>query len=344
MHAPTGPTCALDESAGLRALLLGAHEGLRTFLKDTMRNYGLGSRDMAKAGQFAANNAASRGEMSYASAATIGDRWAVFASWSKDRGDRYMEYVDRSDVIAYGRELADKVNAGEISASYAQNLISAVNTVMSLATHGQWQSVSPTKECGIDLRSSARDDAPGALDREVYGRALEAVRDTLGDRAAAVVELARELGLRSKEASLINARAALQEARETGSVTISAGTKGGREREVHVSERGLAALERAAEAQGADRSMIPADQSWREWRDGTLRDARGIVQEHTGGGLHDLRAAWACERYHDLTGYAAPVVDPDNRADRDADREARLEIAQELGHGRLDVTAEYLGR
>src|SRR5690606_41549779 len=48
---------------------------------------------------------------------------------------------------------------------------------------------------------------------------------------------------------------------------------------------------------------------------------RSIVQAYTGGGLHDLRAAYACERYESLTGYAAPVV----AGERLADRELRSE-------------------
>lgn len=307
------------------------------------RNYGLGSRDMAKAASFACKAAAARGEMSFSTAATVADRFSVFAEWSIANGDKYMEYVSREDVIAYGRELATQVERGEMSAAYAQNLVSAVNTVMSLATGGAWESVSPTRECEIEQRSTTRDGAPGGLDREAYAVAVDAVRADVGERAAAVVELCRELGLRSKEASLLNAREALQEALSRGSVTISEGTKGGRTREVDISSpRALEALERASSIQGKDRSLVPADQSWKEWREDTLRDAREIVQEHTGGGLHDLRAAWACERFEELTCHAAPVAG--GYLDREADREAMRELAAELGHGRVDILSEYIGR
>ena len=109
-----------------------------------------------------------------------------------------------------------------------------------------------------------REDAPGALERTAYSRALDAVRAEVGERAAAVVELARELGLRSKEASLIDARAALAEAQQRGAITVDAGTKGGREREVPItSETQVQALERAAQAQGGDRSMVPEGRAGR---------------------------------------------------------------------------------
>ena len=158
-----------------------------------------------------------------------------------------------------------------------------------------------------------------------------------------MVELCRELGLRSKEASLIDARAALAEAKERGAVTVDAGTKGGREREVPItSPAQVQALERAAEAQGGDRSMVPEEQSWAAWREGDLREARDLVQAATGGGLHDLRAAYACQRYQELTGHAAPCAGGEI-LDRDRDAAARMAVAEELGHGRAEVTSEYVG-
>ena len=307
------------------------------------RNFGLGQLDMAKAGQVALENSAREGAVSFSTAATNGDRWQSFADWAKEEGVKKMENVTAELVKEYGKELAEKVNSGEMAAATAQNYVSAINSVMAIATQGDWKSVSPTKDCSISERSHVRQDAPGALDRTAYSRALDAVRAEVGERAAAVVELARELGLRSKEASLLDARGALAEAREHGAVTVDAGTKGGREREVPItSPAQVEALQRAAAAQGGDRSMVPEGQSWAAWREGELRDAREVVQEHTGGGLHDLRAAYACERYEALTGHAAPCAGGEI-SDRDRDASARLAVAEELGHGRADVTAEYLG-
>ena len=307
------------------------------------RNFGLGSRDMGTAGQYALNNAAQSGGVSFSTAATNGDRWQSFANWAKEEGVKKMENVTAELVKEYGKELAEKVNSGEMAAATAQNYVSAINSVMAIATQGDWKSVSPTKDCSISERSHVRQDAPGALDRTAYSRALDSVRAEVGERAGAVVELCRELGLRSKEASLIDARAALDEAKERGAITVDAGTKGGREREVPItSPAQVEALQRAATAQGADRSMIPADQSWSQWREGELREARELVQAATGGGLHDLRAAYACERYESLAGHAAPCTGAAIQ-DKDRDAAARMAVAEELGHGRIDVVSEYLG-
>ncbi|EER61936.1 conserved hypothetical protein [Acidovorax delafieldii 2AN] len=307
------------------------------------RNFGLGSRDMGIAGKFALNDAVKNRSVSFSTAGTNHHRWHSFTIWAKANGVKKMEDVTRELVKKYGRELAQKVNTRDLSAATAQVYISAVNSVMSIATQRKWQSVSPTKDCNIPQRCAVRQDAPGALDRAACASAVEAVRVKLGDRVAAVVELARELGLRSKEASLLDARAALTQAREKESVTITSGTKGGRRREVPIaSQEQVQALQRAAQAQGRDRSMIPIDQSWQKWRSKELREARDLVRQHTTGGLHDLRSAYACQRYQEKTGHAAPAASG-VIADKSKDLDARKEISKELGHNRVEVVAEYIG-
>lgn len=307
------------------------------------RNFGLGQRDMAKAGQTALQNSVREGAVSFSTAATNGERWNSFTAWAKENDVKKMENVSPELVQKYGQELAAQVKAGDLAAATAQNYVSAVNSVMTIATKGEWQSVSPTKDCGIEQRSAVRQDAPGALDREGYSRAVDAVRAEVGERAAAVVVLCRELGLRSKEASLLNARAALAEAQERGAVTVTEGSKGGREREVPItSPEQVQALERAAQAQGDARAVMPPGENWQSWREGQLRDARELVRAATGGGLHDLRASYACERYEALTGHAAPCTGAAIQ-DKDRDAAARLAVAEELGHGRAEVAAEYIG-
>lgn len=302
------------------------------------RNYGLGTRDMASAGTLAMNAQRERGNVSYSTAATVSDRWASFVSYAKAEGVGRMERITGELVRAYGQVLAEQVRAGERSPATAQNLVSAVNTVMRSVT--DWQSVSPVRDCGIEQRCAIRDGAPATLDRAMYEQARESVRDAVGERAAAIVDLCRELGLRSKEASLLNAVAAVREVQARGVVTISEGTKGGREREFSITDlRQIEALRAAAVVQGHDRSMIPKDQSWAQWREGDLRAAREVLRDATGDNLRDLRSAYACDRYEAISGHAAPCAGGVSTGDR----ETREQIAQELGHGRIDVVAEYVG-
>ena len=58
-----------------------------------------------------------------------------------------------------------------------------------------------------------------------------------------------------------------------------------------------------------------------------------------------MRAAYACRRYQQLTGYPAPVITENGKrtAPKDTDTQARLIISKEMGHHRIDVIASYIG-
>ena len=307
------------------------------------RNFGIGSRSMSYAGRLVLDAQAARRLLSFSSVKVYHMRWSLFCDWSAQFGVKRMEDVSWGIVQLYGCEQAVLVDLDEMEPSYAQNLVSAVNSVMSFAIGGGWLSVSPTKDCDIQKRSAVRRSPPGALNWELYIQATIAVANQAGLRELGVVELGRLFGLRPKEASLIDAKKAWREAQSRGYVTIREGTKGGREREVPISSDGqLEALARAAAAQGNDYSMIPVELSWKSWVAGPLRKTRDLVKEATGGGLHDLRAAYACERYAAITGHPAPCAGG-RIQDRATDLAARLAIANELGHARVDVVAEYVG-
>jgi hypothetical protein len=303
-------------------------------------NFGLQTRDLSKAGSFAMSREVANGSASFSTAATVGERFNQFSEYAKNEGLRRLEEVSRELVTSYGQGLADQVAQGALSAAYAQNLVSAVNTVMSAASRGQWQSVSPTKECGITQRSNVRTTPATSIDRH----RVEAAQAAMTERGQAIVGLARDFGLRSKEASLINAHSALKEAQNTGKVTVIYGTKGGKAREVPIThEIQIESLSRAVEIQGQDRSLVPENRTWARFRNGELRNTRETLKEHGIRGIHDLRAAYASERYQALTGERTPLEG--GQASKADDLAARKILAVELGHGRerVDVIASYIG-
>lgn len=300
------------------------------------RNFGIGSRDLRRAGEMALRKAQQDKAIAFATEQRYNVAWTQFSAWAKAQGIKHMERITREQVIAYGKELAAKVEAQQMSRATAQGEVSAVNRVLQLAG-GKWQSVSPTKDCGIPDRVRIREDAPAMLDRQEYETHLGSLQGAHSERAIAVCELARELGLRSKEASLLNAHKALSEAKEKQTITVAAGTKGGLARTLHVSSKQMAVLERAAAAQGNARAVMPPDQNWKQWQAGGLRDVREAM-----GGLHELRAAYACERYAEKVGHSAPCTGQ-VIIDKTQDKQVRAALALELGHYRIDVVAEYVG-
>lgn len=305
------------------------------------RNFGIGTRDLASAGRLFLHQSVQQKALSFSSVDALSDRWAQFAAYAKEQGIGRMERITPELVQSYGRELAEKVQSKQISASYAQNLVSSVNTVMHL-TPKQWESVSPTRECGIAERSLVR-DTPVLTEREPLSVALQALRENGNYRGAAVAELAREFGLRSKEAALLNAHSALKEAQSKGFISVLNGTKGGRHREVPItSEKQLEVLKNASKAQEDARAVMPSDKNWAQYRN-ELQHVREVLKENGFAGLHDLRSAYAASRYEQLTGQSAPINNDGVIVDRAMDLTARDTITKELGHGRIDVVAAYIG-
>lgn len=305
-------------------------------------NYGLKTRDLAKAGKFALNAAARDGNTSYSTAATVSDRWQIFATHAKEEGLKRLEQITPQALAAWGQTLAERVSEGDLSPAYAQNLVSAVNSVMNHATQGQWQSVSPTKDCGIEKRCAVRSAAPQGIERSDLHQAVETLRNAEQQRGGAVLLLARELGLRAKEASLLDARSALREAQQRGVIRVTHGTKGGRPREIPITRHAQReALRVASGAQGTAKSLVPTQQTWAQWEACGLRNAREVLQHHGIARIHELRAAYAWQRYQEITGQ--PPRLGGGLVSKAEDRAARLIIAQELGHSRVNVTVSYLG-
>ena len=88
---------------------------------------------------------------------------------------------------------------------------------------------------------------------------------------------------------------------------------------------------------------MPPDTSYKQWRTHRYNQWHAMTKQSPINGFHDMRAAYACERYQAITGYPAPVIAGKRQADKALDKKARTILAQELGHNRTDVVAAYIG-
>lgn len=310
----------------------------------SIRNFGYG-KSMSYAGKQALTDRFGGGHFN--SVAAHSSRFAQFANYLKSEGIRDAKDIGQSTVEAYGQQLADKVAAGEMSVAYAQNLLSSVNVTLSALRGDETINVSPASLVGE--RSHVRTAAPGGINRADVQTASASMREAGLARAAAVSGLAREFGIREKEAILGNLERWQQEAQRYGAINITEGTKGGRGHEVDrwvtVTSTGMDALKYAlAVSPAGSNNLLARDETYIGFVHGELNAAREHLKEAGIATYHDLRAAYACERYWQITGYAAPVLtDGIMTASREADLEARQTLTQELGHGRIDVIAAYIG-
>ncbi|MGZ0079221.1 integrase domain-containing protein [Methylomonas sp. YC3] len=310
------------------------------------RNLGLGSRNLTRAGKTCAHQSGK----AFATRGTLAERWSVFAKWlEQTHGIKRMEDINREHVMAYGQALKGRVERDEMKASTAQLYVSAVNSIMTSATQGEWQTVSPTKDCGIPKRRYIPETSK-AMSQSQHDQLQVSVDD---ERITALLKLQRTLGLRFKESALLDAQKALRQAQREDRITVFSGTKGGKRRQVPVSVEALAALEKAAELQDGP-SMIPANLRYVDFRDHCYRQAQKQQFQ-----FHGQRHHYAQQRYLALTGVPAPIntdiaksvwhaymatqLNIDLAAAEKLDQRARSILSQELGHERLEVVRVYIG-
>ena len=175
--------------------------------------------------------------------------------------------------------------------------------------------------------------------REATLESLERIRN---EHVRLSVEMQRQFGLRREEAMKIQVAWA-----DRGTYLMLKGswTKGGRKRSIPVrteAQRNL--LERVKQL--TDRgSLIPRDKTY-------VNHMRTYKRQVAAAGLeklHGLRHAYAQDRYLELTGWKAPAAGGPSRdklsdEQKQLDKDARMTISRELGHGREIISVVYLGR
>jgi len=250
----------------------------------------------------------------------------------------------------YAAHLRDLVGRGDLAVSTAQNCLSSVNRAMAALRGDQCVKLpSPSKALGMQ-RTGVRHSVPQGQHREQVQQIVDALCRHHQLRAAAVVLVARATGMRLREAILADLPRLSHEANVLGRINIQDGTKGGRAgasapRWIAVDDHVQNALEFARRVSPAgSRNLIAPHKSYLSFLQEIIRPARDILHAQNLKGFHELRAAFACERYEQITQHRAPINGGECcQGDLCLDREARRIISYELGHGRLDVVAAYIG-
>lgn len=141
-----------------------------------------------------------------------------------------------------------------------------------------------------------------------------------------------------------------REAESLAKINIQDGTKGGRAgasvpRWIKVDDHIRGALEFAKQVSPAgSRNLIASNESYLSILQEIARPARYTIHARSLKGFHELRAAYACERYDQITQHRAPINGGECcQLDPRLDREVRQQFSYELGHGRIDVIAAYSG-
>jgi hypothetical protein len=208
---------------------------------------------------------------------------------------------------------------------------------------------SPSKALGMK-GTEVRESVPQGQDREHVQRIVDALCSGQHLRAAAIVQLTRATGMRLREAILADLPRLSREAESLAKINIQDGTKGGRtgasaHRWIEVDDHIRGALEFAKQVSPAgSRNLIAPNESYLSVLQEVVRPARDTIHAHKLKGFHELRAAYACERYEQITQHRAPINGGEFcQLNQRLDRAARKQVSYELGHGRIDVVAAYIG-
>jgi len=313
------------------------------------RNFGYG-RQLSYAGPQALRDLFGGGH--YGTVKAHSDRWQAFVRWCRSKdgpGFNDARQIDRQTLQDYAGHLRNQVEQGELAIATAQNRLSSVNRTMAALRGDQYVKVpSPSKELGMQ-RTTVRSAIPQGQDREQVIRIIDALREQ-HPRAAAITQLARATGMRLREAILADLVRLKREANQFGRINIQDGTKGGRSgasahRWITVDDHIRDAL-RFAEQVSPDgsRNLLAPHESFRDFRQCVVRPARDILHTHNLKGFHELRAAYACERYEQLSHHQAPINGGRcYQLDPRLDQETRTQISYELGLGRVDIVSAYIG-
>lgn len=314
------------------------------------RNFGYG-RQLSYAGPQALKDMFGGGH--YGTVKAHADRWLAFVKWCRSEqgpGINDARQIDRKVLADYAAYLRDVVGRGDLAVSTAQNRLSSVNRTMAALRGDQCVKLSsPSKALGMQ-RTGVRHSVPQGQDREQVNQIVDALCNQHQLRAAAIVLLARATGMRLREAILADLPRLSREVNELGTINIQEGTKGGRAgasapRWITVNDHVREALGFAQEVSPAgSRNMIAPHESYLSLLQQLIRPARDILHALNLKCFHELRTAYACERYEQITQHRAPINGGQcYQVDRNLDREARRQISYELGHGRIDVVAAYIG-
>ena len=309
-------------------------------MKHIKRNYGYGRSLKYAAKKALMNHIGER----YSTISSHTNRFNLFAEYCKKEKTNNAVFITLNLFENYAYKLQEKVMLGQMSTSYAHNLISTVNVVMNAFRKDKKIWISPVSLFGP--RSHIRKVAPN-LSFIAVRFACKNIRFIAGDNIAMVIWIARVLGTRLKEAVLIDAEKALKQAISTGHVDIRKGTKGGRGRKVErlipADKRIIQALKIAVNIQDTRSSFIPENEKLITFYRRVHRVSLPILKEFGLTNIHDLRAAYACSKHEMYTGIKAPVLSGDKLVKTDETQNGRTKISHELGHNREYVINSYCG-
>lgn len=313
------------------------------------RNFGWGKK-IEWAGKLALADHYGQGH--FGTIATHSSQWNVFATWLNETyGIRNACDITQPILEAYAEMLKILVAEDIKDVAYCQNLLSGVNiTLSAMSGNSILRIASPSDYVGH--RIFARTDQPTGYQWDHVHEVATHLHCQGLLRARFVVLLCRHFGVRLREAILADIYQWNKQADRNNAIDVREGTKGGRgnevERWISVTDQSVQLLHEASSfvksLGSVNHNLLLAEETYDNFVNyGEIYRARLHLHKFQIKGYHDLRSSWACERYRQLTGFLAPILEQGIEIDKDVDRSARLILTKELGHDRVEIVSQYIG-
>jgi hypothetical protein len=280
----------------------------------------------------------------YKTRATHVSRFRKFANFLEQYGIQDVRQVGEEHAEAYANHLVSLLDAGKISLSYAHNLVSSFNVVMTAFRRDK--AVKIVASDFFEARSYVREKTPDMNDASIQ-EAIEIMEARGEKRAVALLKLVRFFGLRLREGILADLDRWWNEYQKTGYVNVIDGTKGGRkspDRQIRVTEQGREALEYAISVRPkGSKNLLAADETLIGFVNTVVKRMRSLLKEYGIVNIREVRAYFMIELFEAVTGLKAPVRDKSTIENEELLRKGYEAVARAAGHNRIGVARAYVG-
>lgn len=280
-----------------------------------------------------------------------------FAKFIKEETNvKRLNLLTKNHVIQYAEDLRERFELGDnISSKTARDYLSHINVCLRQARGDNKITVLATKEMDFPPKNGIE-----TIDRSTSKALHSQIVNQASRPVATVAQLQRNLGLRFREAALLDSQKALKEYQRAGGITIEKGTKGGQPRHIPIEYPDqIVALEEGAmlQMQTGHINATPSDTSLKAFQSHAWREVTAINSDYHS---HGERKFFACQYYAQAVGVQSPVVsqiphgkphisyiaqrlDISFEEAKLLDNEVRYRLSELLGHHRPGICAAYIG-
>jgi len=308
--------------------------------------------------------------------ATIDRIETVFSQFHEETGARNIAKITTDQISRFVKILQQRVDNGSLSRKTTASYVSALNTALSYAERSDL-TVSAEKNglsqgTTVPVNKANENQSTRELLSFLKFKAEKTTNNTNYLALRHSVRLQAEMGLRFRESVRIS-RSTIDRALETGTLHLSGrrdGTKNSRIRDIRLSPDQIFTLTAVKNFMITNhrQNLIDPQKTYEQYRNWAYRELKKFKissnsynQYHFHGNRHQEAHQRYSSLWQEKTGvavqppvkigksgkdwheYAAAKTGLEIAALKKIDVEIRLKVSSELGHGRINITRDYLG-